>query len=55
MGWKLRRTDAVAWRGSAGILLVLTQEGPAGLEFQEGAKSRRYRNHRIDGLEFPRN
>jgi len=27
MGWKLRRTGAVL--GSAGILLVLTQEGPA--------------------------
>ncbi len=41
MGRDLCRTDAAACRSSAGILLVLTQEGPAVLEFQERARSRR--------------
>src|ERR1700687_427118 len=41
MGWELYRSDSAACRCSAGIILVLTQEGLAVLEFQEKVRSRR--------------
>src|ERR1700681_1320436 len=41
MGPELCRSDSAACRCSAGIILVLTQQGPAVLEFQEKVRSRR--------------